>query len=413
MTKIPLVLSLLLLVAAPSLMAQESDYEVKTNFETEYAAIKGSVNAANTVGQLDSLANRIDALAVSYERHRTFLDKALYPETFTQAIANLRDLHARTYDRVRLITDQGGRIQDLEQELVILTSRFDSLSAERDKLFAELQDTKKSIAALRETTRKLQANIEAKDRLIFALVDSIFLQYDKNLNQLGDVQRDAVSRKLLKANVLARIYDVAADNVKFLQMTQLQPKDYAGLIDQQRQFSTKWNGLREKLGAVYQAPAAKPATGKGAKGAAPEMRSPTAHIDSVLGDWNSRLDAMFWSGLGREFADNNVTVRPFNDATSFAASIRQYVDSMKTAGSDASTFVDEVWKKRIDKEWREALSSDHVLGQAGYAALDKSVSDLAASKFDAKMLLYVLIALVIVVVAWWLVRRTRPAQHAK
>jgi len=143
------------------------------------------------------------------------------------------------------------------------------------------------------------------------------------------------------------------------------------------------------------------------------MRSPTAHIDSVLGDWNSRLNAMFWLGLGREFTDNNVTVRPFNDATSFAASIRQYADSMKTAGSDASTFVDEVWKKRIDKEWRGALSSDHLLGQAGYAALDKSVSDLAVAKFDAKMLLYVLIALVVVVVAWWLVRRTRPAQPVK
>jgi hypothetical protein len=411
MTKRAIILSFLLFLGAPTLLSQESDYEIKTNFEVESAAVKAAVDAANSVGQLDSLKSRIDALEASYESHRAFLDKALYPETFTEAIANLRALHARTYDRVRLITDQGGKIQELEDQLVLLTSRLDSLTVERDKLLAELQDTKKSLAALRETTKRLQANLEAKDRLIFALVDSIFLHYDKDLNQLGDVQRDAVSRKLLKANVLARIYDVAADNVKFLQMTQLQPKDYAGLISQQRQFATKWSGLREKLGAVYQTPAPPSRGAKAGKGAPAETRSPTSHIDSVIGDWNSRLSAQFWSGLAHEFSDNDVAVRAFNDASSFAASIRQYVDSMKSAGGDASTFVDEVWKKRIDKEWRTALSSDYVLGQAGYAALDKSVSDLAVAKFDAKMLLYLLIAIAVILFGWWVLKRagSKPA----
>ncbi len=411
MTKHTLVLSFLLLLGAPALLAQESDYEVKTNFEVESSAIKSAIDASNTVGQLDSLKNRIDALEASYERHRAFLDKALYPETFSQSIADLRALHARTYDRVQLITDQGGRIGELEAQIVLLTSRLDSLSVERDKLVAELQDTKKSLAALRETTKRLQANLEAKDRLIFALVDSIFLQYDKDLNQLGDVQRDAMSRKLLKANVLARIYDVAADNVKFLQMTRLQPKDYAGLIAQQRQFETKWSGLREKLGAVYQTPAPPSKARKGGKAApAPEMRSPTSHIDSVVGDWSSRLSAQFWGGLAREFSDNNVAVRPFNDANSFAASIGQYVDSMKAGGGDASTFVEEVWKKRIDKEWRGALSSEYVLGQAGYAALDKSVSDLAAARFDVKILLYLLVAIAVVLLGWWLMKRAGRSQ---
>ena len=409
MNRIAFILCLLCALLALTATAQESDLQVKNNFESEYNLLKSSIDGARTVGVLDSLGNGIDALEQRFESRRTFLDKALYPETFSEAINNLRALHLRTYDRVKLITEQGGRIQGLEQQIIILTARIDSLSAERDKLFAELQDTKKSLAAVRETTKRLQANLEAKDRLIFALVDSIFLPLDKNLNQLGDVQRDAVSRKLLKANVLARVYDIAADNVKFLQMTQLQPKDYAGLVDQERQFSSKWSGLRQKLAAVYETPVQKTRGGKAVKGAAAEGPSPSAHIDSVLNDWNASLNSRLWSALAREFADNKVSVRPFNDASSFAASIRQYVDSMKTAGGDASTFVEEVWKKRIDKEWRPLLASEHVLGQAGYAALDKSVSELAVTKFDAKMLLYILIAVVIVGAAWWFLRRTRPA----
>jgi hypothetical protein len=258
--------------------------------------------------------------------------------------------------------------------------------------------------------KKLQANLQAKDRLIFALVDSIFLPYDKNLNQLGDMQKNAVGQRLLKANVLTRLYDIAADNVKFLEATQLQPKDYAGLIEQYQQFQMKWTGLRQKINAVYETsitPAGVPGTGKAAK--APP-RPPAVHVDSALYDWSTRLVANFWSALGKEFTGKNVIVKPFTDSKSFSASMRQYIDSMRTGGHDASVFVEELWKKRIDKEWREALTKESMLGKAEYASLDKAVSELSASRINFTVILYIAVALALVFLGWRFFRRKPEAE---
>jgi hypothetical protein len=398
-----------LLFTATSAFSQVSDYDVKTNYETQNKAIKTAIDASTSVRELDSLKLEIDSLESAYMSRKEFLDKALYPDTFTESISNLRAHHFRTYDWVRMITEQGGKIVNLEQRIVILTSRLDSLTIQRNQLFAELQDTKRSLSALRETVKKLQANMQAKDRLLFALIDSIFLPYDKNLNQLGDVQRDAVGQKLLKANILTRLYDIAADNVKFLDVTQLQPKDYAGLIDQCQQFQTKWTGLRQKINAVYETgvtQAGAPGTGKASK--APS-RPPAVHVDSALYDWTARLVSNFWSALAKEFAGKNIAVKPFTDSKSFSASMRQYVDSMKTGGHDASVFVEELWKKRIDKEWREALTKESMLGKTEYASLDKAVSELSQSRINFKVILYIAVALALVFFGWRFLRRKSEA----
>jgi len=398
------------LFAATGVFSQESDYEVKVNFETQYKAIKSAIDSSTSVQVLDSLNLQINSLESSYANRKEFLDRALYPETFSEMIDNLRSLYSRTYNRVGLITSQGGKIIVLEQQIVILTSRLDSLTADRNRLYAELQDTRRSLSAMRETMRKLQLNLSAKDRLIFALVDSIFLPYDKNLNQVGDVQKDALSQKLLKANVLARLYDIAEDNVKFLDVTQLQPKDYSGLIDQYQQFQSKWTGLRQKINAVYEtAPAMAGAPGRGGAGKAPP-RPPAVPVDSAMYDWHTRLVSNFWSSIAKEFSNKNIVVQPITDAKSFSASVRKYVDSMKTSGQDASVFIEEVWKQRIDKEWREALSKDSMLGKTEYASLDMAVSELGKSKINLTFLLYIAVALAVVLIGWWFIRRKPKAE---
>ena len=67
---------------------------------------------------------------------------------------------------------------------------FDTLTRERDFLFAELQRNKADITALRETVRRLQAHMQAKDQLLFALVDSMFMPYGRDLANVGDDLRD-------------------------------------------------------------------------------------------------------------------------------------------------------------------------------------------------------------------------------
>lgn len=174
------------------------------------------------------------------------------------------------------------------------------------------------------------------------------------------------------------------------------------MIDQRDQFASKWNGLREKINTVSYASEAEQAgkQGKG-KGVKREPVIQQTHVDSVLMDWDTRLASVFWSSLYKEFTSKEVKILPFTDARSFDVSIRAYVDSAQAKGENAKVFVQDIWKERIDKEWRDALSRESMLGKTRYAALDAYVSALGEQKVDLKFLIYIGIVVILVGSAWW------------
>jgi hypothetical protein len=305
----------------------------------------------------------------------------------------------------------------MEGAIQVLTYRLDTLSAERDKLFADLKENKTNVTALRETVRRLQNMLQMRDKLIFALVDSIFMPYGKDLATLNDIQRDALSTKLSDNNLVNRIYSIAADNIRFLGATELQGKDYAALLDHYRQFEGRWKGLSDKILAVTVAGIAPGAARKSPQERAGSITPPSQpsgvaqaqQVDSLLGEWNTRLQRSFWSAIEREFTSRQIQIMPFSDAPGFSASIRAYVQSLQASGDDPSVFVDEIWKTKIDKEWREALTRDGMLGKEEYAALDKLVSELAKTKFDLKFVLYAGIIGLAALVLWWLLAKKPKA----
>jgi hypothetical protein len=398
--------AVVLFAARVCVLAQQSDYAVKTTFENGVRGLRESIDSARTTEELDSIRVEIDSLEGRFARRATFLDKALHPETFASTLASLRNHHMLAYDRAYLIQTQGITISELEARIVALSGRVDSLTMQRDKLFSDLQEAQRTNTALRETIRRISGNLQARDRLIFALIDSIFLPYDKDLRQTTDVQKEAIRAKLAKTSITSRIYDIAADNVRFIEMTQLQPKDYASLLDQYQQFQRRWKGLSEKITAVSSTSGERtPATGgkaagKGGKTPVVSTEPSSAPVDSILAEWNTKMNASFWPALMKEFTDKQIKVQPFTNAQSFSASVRAYVDSTLARNEDGMPFVQDVWKARIDKEWREALTKETMLGQAGYAALDKKVSILKKEKFDLQFVLYILLAAVATIGIW-------------
>jgi hypothetical protein len=410
---LPMLALLLLSLAA---VAQESDFAVKQSFENRVTEIRKAIDGAASVATLDSLKSDIATLERDFDGKREFLDRALYPHTYDQTLAELKDLHLITYDRVYLIQTQGIRLSDLEAQITAMTLQIDTLTNEKNSLFAELQKSKKNQTELRDVVRRLSANLDAKDKLIFAMTDSIFLPYGKDLNQASEMQKEAVGKRLGQANVLTRVNEIATDNIRFLESTQLQPKDYANLIDQQDQFSTKWNGLREKMVAVALPPSTRPAatakTKKGVPVVTTATPQPGAQVDSVVNAWNLKLQESLMSSIEKEFSANGITLQPFNDAKTFSQSVRAYIATLKTSGQDPTVFVDKVWKERIDKEWREVLSKESMLGKAEYAALDQLVSELHAEQVGGHFYLYVVLIVALIVAIWWFFFRKPKARKA-
>ncbi len=406
--------------SALAALAQDSDFATKRNFESRAATLAARIDAAINTAQLDSLKNEIDGFELDFQQHAAFLDKALYPETFESRMKGIRELHALTLIRVRTIQSQGTQIAEMEGAIQTLTYHLDTLSAQRDRLFAELEQNKANATALRETLRRLQNMLQAEDKLMFALVDSIFMPYGKDLATISDVQRDALSTTLTSNNLITRVYNIAADNMHFLEATELQGKDFAPLLDHYRQFEGRWRGLSEKIRTVSmaaQTTGADSALTHGRGGSrTPASRLPTVaqtlQVDSLLGEWNTRLRKTFWSEIEREFSSRKIQLTPFSDAPGFSASIRPYVQSLHNSGDDPTLFVEEVWKARIDKEWRDGLTREGMLGKEEYAALDKLVSELARTRIDMKFVLYVGIIGVVALVLWWMLAR-KPKAPAK
>ena len=406
---------LLILLLSGIAIGQQSDYSLLQWFETRSTAIKSAMDSASTPQALDAIKTQIDALALDFQGKKDFLDKALAPDTFEGRISALRKQYDIAYARTSTIQTQGVKIVELETTIALVNSRLDTLSAERTQLFADLQDAKKSVASLRESVKRLNANLQANDKLLFSLVDSIFLPYDRNMQQASDIEKEHIAGNLQQANVMTRVYAVASDNVRFLQSTQLQPKDYGSLLDQYQAFRSRWNGLGDKMKDVANAAARKAATTPadkkaGKKGIPPPSQETPEQVDSVLTAWNLTLMRDYWASVEREFTSKGITINHFTDGPSFSAAVNALVTSYKDGSADVNAFVDGVWRERIDKEWRESLMKEGVLGRAEYASLDKSVSELGQKTIDFKLILYIVGIIIIAGAAWWVLSRKSKSQ---
>jgi hypothetical protein len=74
MTRLSLTLLTLALLGPPG-ASQESDYQLKKDFEASYDSIKTAIDAANTTGALDTIAEWIINLEIRFAPRSAFLEK--------------------------------------------------------------------------------------------------------------------------------------------------------------------------------------------------------------------------------------------------------------------------------------------------------------------------------------------------
>ena len=131
-------------------------------------------------------------------------------------------------------------------------------------------------------------------------------------------------------------------------------------------------------------------------------------------EWHASLQKAFWTALLKEFRERDIEVRTFSDAPGFSASIREYIQGVKTNKLDPRVFVEDVWKARIDREWKAALTRESILGNEEYAALHSLVTGLTPPAMDTPYLIYIGIIAVVAAVLWWLLARKRrpPEPHS-
>ena len=284
----------LLGLACTAAAQPKSDYEIVKSFQAKYKAIREAIREAKTVQDCAEVSADIAELEQQYAADTTLLNKSLYPNDYDTEIGNAQVDLSLAQSRLGLIESQVAQIAGLETQVRMLSGKVDSLTRENDRLMASLDvmskalvTNTKTIDSLKKIIGRLREGLRARDAAIFAMVDSMFLQYGKNVQGLPDQEKRMLLGKMERHDIVTEIHQAAEQNLKFLETTQLTGKDLIQMLKEQHRFSSYWKGLGPKLAGLYVNRR--------------ERVREVAAIDTVVAQWGRKADSSLWAGLYKEF----------------------------------------------------------------------------------------------------------------
>ncbi len=405
-----------------SASAQEkSDYEVIQTFKQKLTDINKSIEKASTVQECVDISSRIDDLEKEFADNVALLDKALYPDGYKGKIVTVRTQLKMGQEKLGIIETQLFRINDLEAQVRSLTGKVDSLTGENANLLQQVQkmgedvkgaaaglaSTKGIIDSLNKVINKLRNNIKERDQMIFALVDSLFMQYDKSVTSMKDVEKQSLAGRLERKSIFSNMKKSIQDNVAFLQTTQLSSKDLAEMINEQKKFASQWKAFGAKLQGLYE---------PGKKGA-----NEIKEVQSLLDEWGQKADATFWRGLNLAFRERGLGVKEFNSGGEFKTNLLDFIGAeIKDAGAgkkDESfqvyqSFYDSLWVTHLKPTWIPLLVDSGRITDSDRQEIESQVANWGSAVSPSRLWLYILVIVVVLVVAFFMFRKKTPPAAA-
>lgn len=404
-----IVVAIVLAMCAISFAQEQSDYEIAQSFNKQYKALTKAIETAQTVQECAEISVNIDALEKEFAPHTALLDKTLYPDDFQKKMEMVHGQLAYAQTKLGFIQDAVAKIAALVTQVKELSAQVEKLSNENGTLFKVIQalraskaQDQKAVDSLHALVTKLQSNIRERDKMIFAMVDSIFMQYDKNIDALKDVEKQKIASHFERNNVIDNVKKSIVDNVLFLESTALSGKDLSALIDEQKKFASQWKGLGPKLAGIYVAQ----------KNRAKELST----VDTMLTAWGTKVDEALWKSLNELFTKHNFTVRPFNNGNDFVANVIGFIEeeiqntNQQTEAArfhDYSVFVDSVWNAEITTTWMPLLRDNNMVTEAQFAQMKTKVDEWRSVVEPPHTIWYIIIAAVVLLLLLLLYRRTK------
>ena len=185
-----IILLLSILLFTFSTAQERSNSEVKRDFEKDYKALLKTITNAATTDEIAQVGVKVNAFDSTYKPYQEFLNKALYPDNFDVSIEKLKASFTYSEQKIKAIGENAARIVELEQQVATLTEQVITLNGQNTSLLAQLKEAKAERDSLLKVVANLRTNLAKRDKAIFALIDSLFMQYDKNIQPTGDVQKN-------------------------------------------------------------------------------------------------------------------------------------------------------------------------------------------------------------------------------
>lgn len=366
-------LLLLFAVNSTALFAQQSDYQIKKDFENRHAELLTNIEMAQKVNEIDSLIMVIDDFKSNFSEHSEMLDYALYPESFDSKVANLKSEARSSEHKLLIIENQAERLSELTEEVARFRSELSNLNSRSDSLRNAITESQESERKLSQLVTRYRKSVEERDEFIFDMVDSLFVTY----NQLAPGTIEELSKKdgsgTIKSgdNPLVIIDSILGENIETLKAgsNTFSTEDYLRIYALQTKVNDVWNSIGDNLVEIY-----------GGNDKAKWKKS----IESDLKDWKSSASLSMWNSLDGYLEQKNVELGAFDNNSSFFKALDSFVSNASKKSDEeiisSSTYEDfktfsEFWTTKVMDEWNNYLVESDVLTASQIATIDGKVDN--------------------------------------
>ncbi len=396
------ILLLVVMTVSPLIAQVRSDYETVRAFDRRTKQISVAIDSAKTVQECADIRVSIDQLREEFAPDKALLDRSLYGENFDQRLERISGQLLLAERKIGVIESQITRIVDLETQVRELSARVSQLTSENTKLLSDVDrlaenvrglsasgvESSNMVDSLRKVIGRLQRGLRERDEMIFALVDSLFLQYDKDLAQVSEAEMRGIAIRLDRNNVIAGVVTSIQNNIRFLERAELSGADLASILNEHARFSSQWEGVGPKLASIYVARS--------------RRKSELAAIDTLLATWSAKADEAQWRELNRLFERNGLAVGAFSTGPEFLQSLSGYIDAVRTTDSSALgpdsawAAFERVWTTELEPSWLPLLVERGSIRTDEAAALGETVAAWRSDMEPTSPFVYALIFIVVV-----------------
>ncbi|MDZ7719358.1 MAG: hypothetical protein U5K72_11135 [Balneolaceae bacterium] len=381
---------LLTLFTGISAIAQQSDYQIQQDFETEYSELLQRIDQAGTTEALSEIEEAINNLESDYQEYSDIINASLYPQTFQDAISTLRNNHAEAVEKVSTIEELNEQISNLENEIDNFRSRLEAMNQETADLQQKIEESTQNEARQAALIRQYRENIEERNLFVSNFLGDLLSKYQS----MDRAQRQEISEAAgrLEENPVDVIQNVINEYITMMEEAEgLQTPDFVSMRAQHGYFVEVWNEIGERLTSIF----------------SPENSDQAReNIEQLLSNWQNSINTNLWASLQNAFRENGIQLTEFSSSDEFNEAIHSYLDSAFETSVGANSEEDyqiyrnfnSFWNDTVKAEWGEMFIEGDILSQAQITAIDIKLDNWRDEATPTSNLTFILLIVSVAVI---------------
>jgi hypothetical protein len=380
----------LLFVASATVVAQQSDYQIQQDFRANHAELAERIDNATTPGELSEISADIDALEADYSEHSSLINAAIYPDTFSGKVRELRNRYNSASGHLAALEDASQRISELMAQVDEFRDRLAGMDEEIADLKEQIDRSSANERRQAALIRQYRQNLEQRDAFVSEVLEQLMKRYQEVDSATQAEIADALER--MSDNPIELLKTIIAEYTSMAdQDSGLEAPDYVRMRAQHGYFSDVWSRIGERLANTF------------APDNPVEARQ---EVTDMLSAWLASIDNKLWNALTTAFNQNGIELPAFTSASTFNNALNQYVDNAIEVSRESNSEEDyqiyrnfsNYWNNTVKAQWGELLVSGGILTNSDIAAIDVKLNEWSETAPPTSNLMFILFLISLAVI---------------